>query len=57
MNIIYCHDGKLNNLLERSKESFLFHNPGAKFYEITEDKGNMLKDFSENKFIFDKIKK
>lgn len=47
MNIIYCHDNKLNNLLERSKESFLFHNPDAKFYEITEDKQNQLKDFTE----------
>jgi len=56
MNIIYCHDNKLNNLLERSKESFLFHNPDAKFYEITEDKENLLKDFSEDNFIFDEIK-
>ena len=47
MNIIYCHDGKLNNLLERSKESFLFHNPNAKFFEITEDKENLLKDFTQ----------
>jgi len=47
MNIIYCHDGKLNNLLERSKESFLFHNPDVKFFEITEDKENLLKDFTQ----------
>lgn len=47
MNIIYCHDNRLNNLLERSKESFLFHNPDAKFFEITEDKQNLLKDFTE----------
>lgn len=47
MNIIYCHDGKLNNLLERSKESFLLHNPDAKFYEITEDKENLLKEFTQ----------
>ena len=47
MNIIYCHDNKLDNLLERSKQSFLFHNPDAKFYEITEDKKNLLKDFTD----------
>lgn len=47
MNIIYCHDGKLNNLLERSKQSFLFYNPDAKFFEITEDKENLLKDFTD----------
>ena len=47
MNIIYCHDGKLNDLLERSKQSFLFHNPDAKFFEITKDKENLLNDFTE----------
>ena len=46
MNIIYCHDNKLNNLLKLSKASFLFHNKDAKFYEITEDKENLLKDFT-----------
>lgn len=48
MNIIYCHDGNLNNLLERSKKSFLFHNANVKFYEITEDKENILKDFTND---------
>ena len=47
MNIIYCHDNKLNNLLERSKKSFLRYNPNAKFFEITEDKDNLLKDFTK----------
>lgn len=47
MNIIYCHDGKLDDLLKRSKESFLFHNPDASFFEITEDRENLLKDFTE----------
>lgn len=57
MNIIYCHDGKLNNLLERSKESFLFHNPNAKFYEITEDKQNLLKDFTDELCGFSHVSK
>ena len=48
INIIYCHDGNLNNLLERSKKSFLFHNANVKFYEITEDKENILKDFTND---------
>lgn len=47
MNIIYCHDNNLPDLLERSKQSFLFHNPDAKIYEITEDRQNLLKDFTE----------
>lgn len=47
MNIIYCHDGKIDDLIKRSKESFLFHNPDAKFFEITEDRKNLLKDFTE----------
>lgn len=47
MNIVYCHDYKLNNLLQRSKDSFLKHNSDITFYEITEDKDNLLKDFTE----------
>ena len=46
-NIIYCHDNKLNHLLERSKASFLKHNKDVQFFEITEDKGNLLKDFTK----------
>ncbi len=46
-NIIYCHDYKLNNLLERSKASFLKHNSDIQFYEITKDKDNLLKDFTQ----------
>lgn len=46
MNIIYCHDNKLNNLLKRSKESFLYYNPDVKFYEITEDKEGLLNEFT-----------
>ena len=47
MNIIFCHDKKLNHLLDKSKASFLKHNPSARFYEITEDKDNLLKDFTQ----------
>lgn len=47
MNIIYCHDNRLNHLLEKSKDSFLKHNKDVVFYEITEDKDNLLKDFTK----------
>lgn len=47
MNIIYCHDNKLNDLLEKSKQSFLYYNSDVTFFEITEDKGNLLKDFTK----------
>lgn len=47
MDIVYAHDHKLNSLLQRSKDSFLKHNPSARFYEITEDKDNLLKDFTK----------
>ena len=47
ITIVYAHDGKLNNLLQRSKDSFLKHNSDVVFYEITEDKGNLLKDFTK----------
>ena len=46
MNIVYAHDGRLNNLLERSKDSFLRHNSDVTFYEITEDKDNLLNEFT-----------
>ena len=47
MNIIYAHDHNLNHLLQRSKESFLYHNPSARFFECTEDKDNLLSDFKQ----------
>lgn len=47
INIIYCHDNRLNHLLERSKASFLKHNKDITFYEITEDKDGLLKDFTK----------
>ena len=47
INIVYAHDGKLNDLLQRSKDSFLKHNKNVQFFEITEDKDNLLKDFTK----------
>ena len=47
INIVYAHDGKLNNLLQRSKDSFLKHNSDVVFYEIIEDKQGLLKDFTK----------
>lgn len=47
INIVYAHDHKLNNLLQRSKDSFLKHNKDINFYEITEDKQGLLKDFTK----------
>lgn len=47
MNIVYAHDNNLNHLLQRSKDSFLKHNFDVVFYEITEDKENLLKDFTK----------
>ena len=47
MNIVYCHDNNLNHLLQRSKDSFLKHNSDVVFYEITEDKQGLLKDFTK----------
>ena len=47
MNIVYCHDNRLNNLLQKSKDSFLKYNPNAQFFEITEDKQGLLKDFTQ----------
>lgn len=46
MNIIYCYDNKIKYLLDRSKESFLRHNSNINFYEITEDKDNLLNEFT-----------
>ena len=57
MNIIYCHDNKLNHLLERSKDSFLKHNENITFYEITEDKDNLLKDFTTDLCGFNHVSK
>lgn len=48
MNIIYCHDFRINNLLERSKDSFSKHNKNVEFFEITEDRENLLKDFTDD---------
>jgi len=48
MNIIYCHDKKLENLLNISKNSFQKHNKDIQFYEITEDKKNLLKEFTDD---------
>lgn len=47
MNIVYAHDNNLNHLLQRSKDSFFKHNKNVQFFEITEDKGNLLKDFTK----------
>lgn len=57
INIIYAHDNKLNNLLERSKDSFLKHNKNVRFFEITEDKGNLLKDFTSELCGFNHVSK
>ena len=57
MNIVYCHDFKLNNLLERSKASFLKHNDNVQFYEITEDKDGLLKDFTTELCGFNHVSK
>jgi len=46
MNIVYCHDNKLNHLLKRSKASFLKYNPNVKFYEITKDEFGLLNEFT-----------
>lgn len=46
MNIVYAHDNRLNHLLQRSKDSFLKHNKDVTFYEITEDKDGLLKEFT-----------
>ena len=46
MDIIYAHDNRLNHLLERSKDSFLKHNSDIIFHEITEDKDNLLNEFT-----------
>lgn len=47
MNIVYCYDDKYKNLLQKSKDSFLKHNKDVVFYEITEDKGSLLKTFTK----------
>jgi lipopolysaccharide biosynthesis glycosyltransferase len=47
INIVYAHDGKLNDLLQRSNDSFFKHNKDVVFHEITEDKENLLKDFTK----------
>lgn len=47
MNIVYCYDSKYKNLLQKSKDSFLKHNKDINFYEITEDKDGLLKDFTK----------
>ena len=47
MNIIFCHDHRLNFLLQRSKNSFLRYNPKAKIYEITKDELGLLNEFTQ----------
>lgn len=48
MNIVYCYDDKVKHLKEISKDSFSKYNSNVQFYEITEDKDNLLKDFTED---------
>ena len=57
MNIIYCHDNNLNHLLERSKASFLKYNKDITFHEITEDKDNILKEFTDKLCGFSHVSK
>lgn len=57
MNIVYAHDNKLNHLLQRSKDSFLKHNKDVCFYEISEDKDNLLKDFTDRLCGFQHVSK
>lgn len=57
MNIIYCHDGRLNQILKRSKESFLRHNPNAQIYEITKDELGLLSDFTQDLCGFNHVSK
>lgn len=57
INIVYAHDGKLNNLLQRSKDSFLKHNKNVQFFEITEDKDGLLKDFTTELCGFNHVSK
>ena len=57
MDIIYAHDNRLNHLLERSKDSFLKHNDNVVFHEITEDKDNLLKDFTQELCGFQHVSK
>lgn len=46
MDIVYCHDNRLNHLLERSKDSFLKHNNKVVFHEITKDELGLLNEFT-----------
>lgn len=46
MDIVYCHDNRLNHLLERSKDSFLKHNNNVVFHEITKDELGLLNEFT-----------
>lgn len=57
MNVIYCHDGRLNKLLERSKASFLKNNKNITFYEIIEDKEGLLKGFTKELCGFNHVSK
>ncbi len=57
INIVYAHDGRLNNLLEKSKDSFLKYNDNVVFYEITEDKHNLLRDFTSDLCGFNHVTK
>lgn len=57
INIVYAHDNNLNTLLKRSKDSFLKYNKDIRFYEITEDKDNLLKDFTTDLCGFNHVSK
>ena len=57
INIVYAHDGKLNDLLQRSKDSFLKHNKDVVFHEITEDKQGLLKEFTTELCGFNHVSK
>lgn len=46
INIIYCHDNKLNHLLQRSQVSFLKYNKNVVFHQITKDKLGLLNEFT-----------
>lgn len=48
MNIVYCYDNKAKYLLEKSRVSFLKYNSDVQFFEITEDKDNLLRDFTSD---------
>ena len=46
MDIVYAHDNRLNNLLQRSQASFLKHNKDVVFHQITKDELGLLNEFT-----------